>query len=186
MLIQAIFPDHRPQLSVLLSLLLFCTALWTDEAHSQNPSCPRNVKPLFVDIREADPNVDMEHHNRMRKVLIDCVKRPNTTIRLGPKVLLDFENAHNELPLKLAACVTLTSVAAFSSETPLPGNGCEFRPEDPILERVRPEVPAVAPTVSTQPLRPERGRMWVRLLMQPTYKVSRHPHETNKPVHLGP
>src|SRR5262245_43474673 len=65
-------------------LLMVFAATWTKQAYSQTANCAQLGPPLVVDIREANPTVNVDHHNKMRKVLIDCVKRPNTTVRLGP------------------------------------------------------------------------------------------------------
>jgi hypothetical protein len=142
------------RLRFLLALLLPIAGFWPGEAYSQKAFCPRNVEPLVVEIREADPAIDFDQHKRMRKILIDCVQRANTTIRLGPTVVMDFQDAHKDLPLKFAPCVTLTSVASFGPPTPLPGDKCEFRP-DILLRAERGSRPVPAPpVVLTQPPAP--------------------------------
>jgi hypothetical protein len=69
-----------------------------------------------LDIPEADPAVDKDHHDEMRRQLIEAVGVPNKTIRLGPNVVLDFSEVTNEDEpplLQFGPCVTLTSVAHF-------------------------------------------------------------------------
>ncbi|HEY5756145.1 MAG TPA: hypothetical protein VIU34_09985, partial [Steroidobacter sp.] len=57
----------------------------------------------------------------MRKLLVDSVGVPNTTILLGPKVLLDFSDAPDDfIPLDFGVCVTLTSVSSFRPDTNAP------------------------------------------------------------------
>jgi hypothetical protein len=43
-----------------------------------------------VEIREADPAIDKIHHDRMRDLFITKAYQPDTTILLGPNVVLDF------------------------------------------------------------------------------------------------
>ena len=70
--------------------------------------CPPDHPPRVVEIPEADPAADQLHHDNMRRTLIDAVKVPNTTVLLGPNVVLDFTTApDDDLPLTLAACVTI-------------------------------------------------------------------------------
>jgi FG-GAP-like repeat len=82
--------------------------------------CPPDP-PWVVEIREADPNVDRDHHNLMRSDLMVGVTKPNATILLGPNVVLDFSDLDfsyepsEGLPLRFGPCVTLTSVSGFGS-----------------------------------------------------------------------
>ena len=96
--------------------------------------CPEGPPPPPVDIPEANPDVDPDHHDEMRQRLINAVKVANTTIRLGPNVVLDFtrtktsEGDEGELFtseegvfLRFGPCVTLTSVTHFPpGEEPIP------------------------------------------------------------------
>jgi hypothetical protein len=60
----------------------------------------------------------------MRRLLIESVAIPNTTILLGPKVVLDFTDARDdEIPLSFGPCVTLTSTSAFRPDTATPRAG---------------------------------------------------------------
>src|SRR5262245_637021 len=52
--------------------------------------CPSSPPPRVVEIRNADPQVNKPQHDLMRKRLVDSVSIPNTTILLGPDVILDF------------------------------------------------------------------------------------------------
>ncbi len=70
-------------------------------------------QPEIVAIREADPALDLDHHRRMRDLFIEKAQRPNTTIVLGPTVVLDFSTIE-ELPITIGRCVTITSVARFA------------------------------------------------------------------------
>lgn len=81
-------------------------------------NCPSD-QPRVVEIWGADPEIDKAHHDFMRRCLIESVAKPNTTILLGPNVVLDFTDARNEdLPLRFGPCVTLTSVSAFGPTAP--------------------------------------------------------------------
>ena len=54
---------------------------------------PRDVcgpRRHVVEIREADPAIDKIHHDRMRDLFITKAYQPNTTVLLGPNVVLDF------------------------------------------------------------------------------------------------
>lgn len=76
--------------------------------------CPQNPPPNIVEIQEADPKVDKQHHDLMRKRLIESVATPNTTVLLGPDVVLDFTDAgDDDIPLSFGPCVTLTSTSSF-------------------------------------------------------------------------
>jgi hypothetical protein len=87
------------------------------EAATPERICP-NAPARTVEIREADPAVNRAHHDRMRRLLIESVDDPNTTILLGPNVVLDFTTASNdELPLSFGPCVTLTSANTFRPDT---------------------------------------------------------------------
>jgi len=83
--------------------------------------CPRDPPPRIVEIREADPQIDKQHHDLMRRRLIESVPVPNTTVLLGPNVVLDFADATDEeIPLIFGPCVTLKSVSAFRPDTATP------------------------------------------------------------------
>ena len=82
-----------------------------------SPGCPL---PRIVEIREADPQGDRTHHDVMRSVLLTEVAVPNTTIVLGPNVVLDFTDAKDQLPLDFGSCVTLTSASSFPAESTSP------------------------------------------------------------------
>lgn len=79
--------------------------------------CPAEPKPHTFEIREADPQIDKASHDLQLKTLAVELQKPNTTVLLGPNVILDFSHALDLLPLRFAACVTLTSVESFSPES---------------------------------------------------------------------
>jgi hypothetical protein len=88
--------------------------------------CPLQPPPSVVEIREADPKVDKPQHDFMRSCLMKAVGTPNTTILLGPNVVLDFADATDEeLPLDFGSCVTLTSARTFPPDTATPRVSCE-------------------------------------------------------------
>jgi hypothetical protein len=69
-----------------------------------------------VEIREADPAVDRDHHRLMRDEFIKRANEPHTTILLGPNVVLDFSGIPDaSLPIKINRCVTIRSVAWFGA-----------------------------------------------------------------------
>jgi hypothetical protein len=85
---------------------------------SPERACPPG-ETRVVEIREADPAVDKAHHDQMRRLLIDSVAVPNTTVLLGPNVVLDFADASDDdIPLSFASCVTLMSVSGFPRDRP--------------------------------------------------------------------
>lgn len=104
-----------------------------------------------VEIREADPAVDKAQHDRMRDLFIRQAYQPDTTILLGPKVVLDFselerrsggvtpENVPIGLPIEINRCVTITSVASFGPSLA----DTAARPGGAVLAR---DVPAPAPS----------------------------------------
>src|SRR5687768_9436916 len=80
--------------------------------------CPPGERRV-VEIREADPHVDKVHHDLMRKRLVEAVLVPNTTVLLGPNVVLDFSDApEDQLPISIRSCVTLMSVSSFPPDRP--------------------------------------------------------------------
>lgn len=64
------------------------------------PNCPATPPPSTIDIPEADPEVDRAHHDEMRQKLIDNLDDANTTIRLGPNVVLDFADMNDQVLLR--------------------------------------------------------------------------------------
>lgn len=81
----------------------------------------------LLEIPEADPNVDKPQHDCMRRCLAHAVRRPNTTVLLGPTVEMDFADADPdlELPLDLGRCVTLASTPTFPVVSETPRLSCE-------------------------------------------------------------
>jgi hypothetical protein len=70
-----------------------------------------------VVIRKANPQVDYGQHNDMLDKFVTAVGTPNTTVLLGPDVVLDFSDiCADDLPVRVAACVEVASVSKF----PLP------------------------------------------------------------------
>ncbi len=67
--------------------------------------------PCVVDIKEsAKAAINREPFDRLKAAL----ERPNTTVRIGPNVELDFDGLGNDyFPLRVERCVTLMSVDSF-------------------------------------------------------------------------
>lgn len=103
-------------------------------------------RPYVVEIREADPAVDLEHHRRMRDTFIVKALQPNTTILLGPNVVLDFSEIE-ALPILIGRCVTITSVARFRS---LP-DAATIRPGAVAIVRAAPGAPHPRPRAAAKP-----------------------------------
>lgn len=84
---------------------------------SQRRFCPDSENRV-IPIKTANPNpndsVEMAHHDVMRDLLVKEVQVANTTILLGPNVILDFTKASNDdIPLRFGPCVTLMSSTVF-------------------------------------------------------------------------
>jgi hypothetical protein len=76
-----------------------------------------STHPRVVEIREADPAANPEQHDRMRSLFVASVVEPDTTILLGPDVVLDFSTApDSETRLSIGRCVTIKSVASFDRQ----------------------------------------------------------------------
>lgn len=126
---------------------------WAAESEPQiKPICP-DTPHRVVEIREADSTINKTQHDLMRRRLIESVNDPNTTILLGPKVVLDFTDAKDdELPLRFGPCVTLRSVSGFgetetkqSARTPRSlGPLLKFGPHRSNVEKVFLKVACVA------------------------------------------
>ena len=81
--------------------------------------CPSEPKPRIVEIRTADPSKDKGHHNQMRELLITSVREANTTVLLGPNVVIEFHET--DLPVRFGPCVTLTSASTFGPDSIVTG-----------------------------------------------------------------
>lgn len=92
------------------------TARATPSGPATARSCPAEPRPHVFEIREADPQVDRAWHDLQLQNLVAELQKPNTTVLLGPNVVLDFSDALDLLPLEFATCVTLTSVESFPPE----------------------------------------------------------------------
>ena len=69
--------------------------------------------PCVVDIKDSANAVDNREPFNTLKV---ALRRPNTTVRIGPNVKLDFNGlGDNYFPLFIARCVTLVSVDSFEA-----------------------------------------------------------------------
>jgi hypothetical protein len=67
-----------------------------------------------VEIRTANPQVNKQQHDEMRRRLVNEARVANTTIQLGPNVVLDFTDAPDDLlPVQFGPCVSLISVSNF-------------------------------------------------------------------------
>lgn len=87
----------------------------------------------IVEIRTANPAADKNHHDVMRQLFIDKAKQPNTTILLGPDVVLDFKEVET-FPIEIGRCVTIKSVAWFD---PAPSDSA-VRSDGAVITRVGP------------------------------------------------
>lgn len=103
------------------------TTTWAQHVDPCGPT--RHV----VEIREADPAGDQVHHNTMRDTFIAKANEPNTTILLGPNVVLDFSKIE-ALPIRIARCVTVRSVAWFGPSSP----DVRARPDESVVTRAAP------------------------------------------------
>lgn len=143
-------PDPAPRLRRIPGAVIEPRDLKAWQPPPIRRDCPTEPAPRTVEIREADPDVNEEHHNLMRRRLIESVKVPNTTVLLGPNVVLDFSTATlDELTLRFGRCVTLKSVDSF--------------PPD----RVTADVDRVGPVMRDRGETPERtppGQPWARRL----------------------
>jgi hypothetical protein len=92
--------------------------------------CPDHTEPHTVRIEKANPEVDRQLHDHMRAVLMREIQVANTTILLGPDVVLDFTgvNPPDGGPLLVVGpCVTLKSVSDFGiyENAPVTGTSLE-------------------------------------------------------------
>lgn len=93
--------------------------------------CP-DTEHRVVEISTADPEADANHHNLMRDRLIEAVRVANTTILLGPNVVLNFTSASDEdIPLRFGPCVTLTSTSVLPPDTATPAAASLIGPFQP-------------------------------------------------------
>jgi hypothetical protein len=116
------------------------------------PSDECGPRQHVVEIREADPAVDKEHHDLMRDTFIKTAYQPDTTILLGPNVVLDFTGTKDRaellkekpnevpagLPILISRCVTIRSVAWFGRSP----SDISVQPDGTVIARV---VPTPAP-----------------------------------------
>jgi hypothetical protein len=94
--------------------------------------CSTQTQPATVEIRKADPAKDRNLHNLQRQRFVDAVRRPNTTVLLGPNVILDFSDAPPDmLPILFAGCVTVRSVDSFVDEPVFDGSLARLAPGRP-------------------------------------------------------
>jgi hypothetical protein len=95
--------------------------------------CPPEPLPRVIEIREANPDVNLSQHDAQRAKLFRELRIPNTTVLLGPDVVLDFSKPALvdsdsddvpqqvlHVPLRFGPCVTLMSVASFLPEVVVP------------------------------------------------------------------
>jgi len=80
------------------------------QAQAADTCGPRRI----VEIREADPAIDPVHHAEVLARFIRAAGAPDTAVLLGPDVVLDFSEIA-ELPVAIARCVTIQSVASFDA-----------------------------------------------------------------------
>ncbi len=105
------------------------------------PHTPVAAQPLdqcqprrhVIEIREADPAVNKDQHDHLRDTFIENAGKAQTTILLGPNVVLDFSKI-DALPIRIARCVTIRSVAWFG---PLPPD-VSVQPDGSVIVRGAP------------------------------------------------
>jgi hypothetical protein len=96
----------------------------------QADECPATRR--IVEIRNADPATNAAQHRAMRDLFITSARTPNTTVVLGPTVVLDFSSVPaDSLPIVIGRCVTIRSVARFATTPDRPDLRDEVR--DPRL-----------------------------------------------------
>lgn len=85
------------------------------DADTNKRVCPETPTPRTIEIRVANPQSNKKQHNDMVQTLIKEIQVPNTTILLGPDVILDFSDVNTDAVALLwpGPCVTLTSVRTF-------------------------------------------------------------------------
>lgn len=117
-------------------------------------------KRQVVEIRAADPAVDKAHHDLMRDTFIRKARQPNTTILLGPNIVLDFSDIPEQIrfdqgqdpeptfPIQIGRCVTITSVAWLGPAAA----DVAVQPDSTVIARVAPRS-TPSPT-ATGPVRP--------------------------------
>jgi hypothetical protein len=128
-------------------------------------ACPTSGRRV-IEIREADPAVDKAHHDQMRSCLIDAVAVPNTTVLLGPNVVLAFSDAPDtDIPLSFASCVTLMSVSSFPPVA-FPTSSCD------------------EPTIVRKPSPPPAGAAELQTRFAP--QSARTPHSLGPLLKFGP
>jgi hypothetical protein len=104
------------------------------------PLAACSPQPQVVEIRQADPAVDKAHHDLMVKTFIEKAGQADTTILLGPDVVLDFSAIpKSALPISIGRCVTIRSVAWFP-----PAGRARIQPGGAVLTSITP--PPSAPT----------------------------------------
>lgn len=97
----------------------FPTTVGFEKSFFPRAVCSPEPAPRIVEIREADPAIDLQHHNLMRDLLVKEIAVPNTSVVLGPNVVLDFSTAPDtDLPLSFGRCTTLTSASSFPPGKP--------------------------------------------------------------------
>jgi hypothetical protein len=91
-------------------------ALFAPAALAQTASCTSQRDTIDIP-GSTDPTT----RACWRKIFVQAIQRPNTTVRLGPDVDFDFTDVKSsDLPFHLGHCVTLKSVAQFdTNQTPL-------------------------------------------------------------------
>lgn len=94
----------------------FVFALFAPAALAQTASCTSQRDTIDIP-GSTDPTT----RACWRKIFVQAIQRPNTTVRLGLDVDFDFTDVKSsDLPFHLGHCVTLKSVAQFdTNQTPL-------------------------------------------------------------------
>jgi len=113
--------QHLIRICILLLIIAGCAPLPVNNPPIER-FCPDNP-PRTIKIKNTNPQI-IGLNDQLVQTLINEVKVANTTILLGPDVVLDFSgvNPPNGEPiLQFGPCVTLMSVSDFGIDEILPG-----------------------------------------------------------------
>jgi|CXWL01.1.fsa_nt_gi hypothetical protein len=179
----------------------------TCPVHAQSTKVPVGCPssgPLFV-VRKADiPRNDLRNYILYLKSIIGALGTPNTLVILGPDVDLDFSplplmlNGQRMLPIHLARCVRLTSVANLETLRSVevaapPATEAEAEREPPARKRHtrlgseanvtnrKPEANSAPDANASPPVGAQWNAAWVERLVE-----ARAPSRTGPVLRYGP
>jgi hypothetical protein len=140
-------------------------------------------KPCVLDIKEsAKASINLKPFLDLK----DALERPDTTVRIGPNVELDFDGlghnfdglGHDYFPLRIERCVTLMSVDSF-----------EPIATTPVLDRRKPTGPKLKQPASSRRVAQRRSRRTVarrRGVRSRTTSANRNVARTGIGENVGP